>query len=167
MGFVKYMGLLDRFKRKGPPEKATAQEKVAAVKSAAGTANTGKEKSLQDLKKEEGKTATKASVVKKSKENTGNAYKVLIRPVITEKSAVLADQGKYVFEVPGTTNKVEVAKAVKLVYGVHPVKVNMIKLPTKKIVMRYRRYMQGNTSPKFKAIVTLKKGEKIGLFDGV
>ena len=160
------MGWLDRFKRKGPPQKATTEEKVAAVKSAAADAvGTGKEKSLQELKKEEGKVDSKAKVVRKMKEDTGNAYKVLLRPIVTEKSAILADQGKYVFEVPGSTNKVEVAKAVRIVYGVHPTKVNMIKLPGKKVMMRYQRYTQGQTSPKFKAIVTLKKGEKIGLFD--
>lgn len=150
------MGFLDRFRKKGPPSRPTAREKV--------------EKSLQDLKKEEGGTEDKAKLSlgqAKIKENTGHAYRVLLRPVITEKSAVLADMGKYVFEVAPEANKIEVAQAVKLVYGVHPVKVNMIKLSGQKVLTRSRGFKQGRTSDKSKAIVTLKKGEKIPLFEGV
>ncbi len=151
------MGFFDRFKKQGPPAKQTSSEKTKAG-----------DKSLQEMKKVEGRADKKPEAIKKlAKENTGNAYKVLLRPVITEKSAILAEAGKYVFEVPGSTNKVEVARAVKAVYGVTPVKVNMIKLPGQAVVLRYKRFVRGQTKNQYKAIVTLKKGQKIPLFEGV
>ena len=44
---------------------------------------------------------------------------VLIRPVITEQSvAAMEDEGKYTFEVPKQTNKIEVRQAVENLFGV-------------------------------------------------
>lgn len=151
------MGLFDRFVKKGAPAKTAPEEKMKAA-----------EKTLQDLKKEEGKADAKQTkvVARPAKEDTGSAYRILVRPVITEKSAILADQGQFVFEVYPMANKIEVAKAVKMVYGVHPVRVNFVKLPAKSVNQRFSA-QGGKQKIRRKAIVTLKKGERIPLFEGV
>lgn len=148
------MGILDKLKKDDTKTGATGKKATG-------------EKSLAQVRKEEGKAETAKPVAeRKLKDSTGNAYKVLLRAVITEKSALLADKGQYVFEVAASANKVEISKAVKNVYGVTPVRINMIKLPGKFMSIRGKN-TYGQRKDKFKAIITLKKGEKIPLFDGV
>ncbi len=50
--------------------------------------------------------------------------RVLQKPIITEKSAGLSEDGRYVFQVNLSTNKVEVKQAFKELYGIEPEKVN-------------------------------------------
>lgn len=95
----------------------------------------------------------------------GGALKhVLVKPRISEKSARLAEAGKYVFNVLRKTNKVQVKKAIEAAYKVKVTKVNIINNEGK-----HRVY--GRTSGKMsdfkKAIVTLKKGDKIVTADAV
>lgn len=88
---------------------------------------------------------------------------VILRPVITEKSMkLMADENKYTFEVAPTTNKVEVAKAVENLFGVHVNKVNIANTKDKK--KRVGRYT-GVVSGYKKAIVTLAEGDSIDLFN--
>ena len=61
-------------------------------------------------------------------------------------------------------NKIEIKKAIQAVYGVMPLKVNISNLSGKKI--RLGR-VQGVTKNKKKAIVTLKAGDKIQVYEGV
>jgi large subunit ribosomal protein L23 len=84
--------------------------------------------------------------------------KILIRPIITEKTTLLQKEGKYVFEVSEKANKIEIKKAIEKIYKVKPVKVNIINVKEKP--MR-RRGIPGRKKGFKKAIVTLKKGEKI------
>jgi large subunit ribosomal protein L23 len=88
----------------------------------------------------------------------------LKRPIITEKVTDLNQLNKYVFEVPVKTSKSEVAKAITNVYGVKPVKVNVINVGGKR-VRRGRRF--GKTRNWRKAIVTLAAGESIEVYEGV
>jgi len=90
---------------------------------------------------------------------------IILRPMITEKSAHLHSLSQYVFEVALRANKVEIAKAIKAMYGVNPIKVN-ISITVGKTVQRNGR-VRGNTSAYKKAIVTLKKGESIKIYEGV
>lgn len=84
---------------------------------------------------------------------------IIKRPRITEKSGLQAENaGVYTFEVTAMANKKNVAKAVKDLYKVNPVKVNIINLPAKKI---FSRGKMGRKSGVKKAVVYLKKGEKI------
>lgn len=160
------MGILDRLKN-ADPAKAPARTAGKASVGAAKSTGEKSEKSLADVRKQEGKAdLNKPLAERKLKDSTGDAYKILLRAVITEKSAFLADKGQYVFEVSSRANKVEVSKAVKNVYGVTPVRINMIKLPGKVMQIKAKN-TEGRRKDKFKAIVTLKKGEKIPLFDGV
>jgi len=84
--------------------------------------------------------------------------RVLIRPLITEKATNLSAIGKYLFEVAPKANKTDIKKAIKFLYKVNPIKVNIIKVRGKKV--RYGK-ARGKTKNWKKAIVTLKKGEKI------
>ena len=85
-------------------------------------------------------------------------HDVLIRPVITEKSTMLMEEGKYTFRVPLTANKVQIRQAVEKIFNVKVEKVATIK--------RMGR-TQGKRSDYKKAIVTLKAGESIEFFEGV
>ncbi len=92
-----------------------------------------------------------------------NLNDVIIRPVISEKSTELFEQNKYVFRVAFDANKQMVKQAVKELFGVKPEKINIIRVRGKK---RRLRYKTGNTSAWKKAIVTLKDGDSIEIFDG-
>ena len=85
-------------------------------------------------------------------------------PRVSEKAAMLAAEGTYVFNVPLLTNKIEVRKAVEKYYKVHVVRVNMLRGEGKRVS---RGRISGQRSDWKKALVTLKKGEKIELHKGV
>ena len=107
------------------------------------------------------KSSSSKSVENKEKKESLSVIKsaVLVRPYIKEKSAILADEkGTYVFEVAPRSNKIEIAKAVASIYGVTPVRVNIINLPSVRVFVRGKNGVKTGTR---KALVTLKKGEKI------
>ena len=91
-------------------------------------------------------------------------YEVLRRPLITEKNTMLQAQGKYVFEMAEEANKQQVKEAVEKVFKVKVMAVNVMTVPGK--MKRVGRRMVLTPSHK-KAIVTLKSGDKIELFEGV
>ena len=90
-----------------------------------------------------------------------SAYEVIIRPIVTERSFDLMEQGKYTFEVARKAPKEEIAAAVEKIFGVHVVKVNTmwVKPKTKRV-----RYQAGKTRTWKKAVVTLAAGEQIEVF---
>lgn len=90
-----------------------------------------------------------------------SAYEVIIRPVVTERSFDLMEQGKYTFEVARKAPKEEIAAAVERLFGVHVVKVNTmwVKPKNKRV-----RYQYGKTRTWKKAVVTLAPGEQIEVF---
>jgi large subunit ribosomal protein L23 len=86
---------------------------------------------------------------------------VIIRPRITEKSGIASESmGVYTFEVRRTATKPMIAGSVKALYKVTPRKVRIVNLPAKKVLVRGRR---GVTTATKKALVYLKKGDKIEL----
>ena len=89
-------------------------------------------------------------------------YEVIIRPIVTERSFDLMEQGKYTFEVAKTAGKEEIAEAVEKLFGVHVVKVNTMQVKGKHKRVRYQT--MGMTRSWKKAIVTLKAGETIEIF---
>uniref|UniRef100_A0A7C2P5F7 Large ribosomal subunit protein uL23 n=1 Tax=candidate division WOR-3 bacterium TaxID=2052148 RepID=A0A7C2P5F7_UNCW3 len=89
---------------------------------------------------------------------------IIIRPIITEKSALLREQGQFVFEVAPDSNKIEIKKAIEELFKVHVEKVRVINVKPKP---RRVRLAPGYTKAWKKAIVTLKKGESIPFFEGV
>ncbi len=93
-----------------------------------------------------------------------HVYQVLRRPLITEKNAQLQVQGKYVFEVADEANKNQIKQAVEKSFKVDVTAVNIITVHGKQ---RRIGRQQVLTPPWKKAIVTLKPGDKIELFEGV
>jgi large subunit ribosomal protein L23 len=89
---------------------------------------------------------------------------VALVPRISEKAIALAETGRYVFEVPTSANKVEVAKTVASTFNVQVVAVNMLITKGKPVSRRYGKHAGNRTNLK-KAIVTLKAGQTISLFD--
>ena len=92
-----------------------------------------------------------------------NLRDVLIRPVITEKSAAMMEDGKYTVRVPLTSNKVQIRQAVEQIFNVKVEKVATIRVEGKR--KRMGRTI-GKRSDYKKAIVTLKAGETISFFEG-
>lgn len=96
-----------------------------------------------------------------------SSYQTLIRPVVSEKSTVLGEQGKYVFEVASAANKVQIRRAVEEVFASKKVSVeavNIVRVPGK--MKRLGRHVGMSRAWK-KAIVTLKAGQRLDLFEGV
>ncbi len=89
--------------------------------------------------------------------------RVLRRPIVTEKSTLLSEQGRYVFEVDSGASKHDIAKAVEWAFDVKVVKVNTLTVPGK--VKRYGRRPSKRPDWK-KAIVSLQAGDTIQLFEG-
>lgn len=85
---------------------------------------------------------------------------VLVRPHVTEKAALLAEKNTYVFEVAPHSNKITIAKAVAALYGVKPIRVNIINLPRTRALIRGKMGVKGGVR---KALVTLGKSDKIEL----
>lgn len=85
---------------------------------------------------------------------------VLLRPRITEKGALGADKGVYVFEVARDADKKSIKASVKAAYGVTPIRVSVATIPAKRVFIRGKK---GVKSGGKKAYVYLKKGDKIEL----
>jgi len=93
-----------------------------------------------------------------------HVFDVLRKPLITEKGTALQSEGKYLFEVAYGANKAQVKEAVEKAF-----KVTVISVNTAIIKGQVRRSGRGfSVEPSVKkAIVTLKAGDKIELFEGV
>ena len=96
-------------------------------------------------------------------------HQILIRPLITEKmSNLTADQNKYGFLVIPKANKIEIAKAVENKFNVHVTDIRTVNHPGKtKTQFRKSGRFTGKTAKYKKAIVTLREGETIDLFEEV
>jgi large subunit ribosomal protein L23 len=94
-----------------------------------------------------------------------DAHQILIRPLLTEKMTELKDkQNKICFLVSPQSNKIEIKQAAEEVLKVKIDSVNIINTKGKR--KRLGRY-EGKRSDLKKAILTIKKGEKLELFEGV
>lgn len=91
-------------------------------------------------------------------------YEVIRRPVITEKSNRLSSQlNQYVFEVALNANKIQIREAVEVLFDVEVIKVNTMIMPAKRGTRGRKSYIRSQAWKK--AIVTLKEGQQIKLFD--
>ena len=93
-----------------------------------------------------------------------NPHDVLIKPVLSEKSYSLLADNKYTFVVNPDANKIEIKHAVQTLFNVTVLDVNTMNVKGK--TKRQGKYV-GKTSDKKKAIVTLKDGDKIEVFESV
>ena len=90
--------------------------------------------------------------------------RTIVKPIITEKATALAEKNKYTFRVSDKVKPVLVKKAIEAIYKVKVIKVNCLKVKSR---LRRRGRIQGKSAGFKKAVVTLKKGDKIELFEGV
>ncbi len=89
------------------------------------------------------------------------ARDILIRPLLSERSTELMEEGKFVFVVDKRANKIQIAQAVKEIFNVTVLDVNTINVKGK---TKRRGRMVGKTASYKKAIVKLKAGETIEFF---
>lgn len=89
---------------------------------------------------------------------------VIIKPVVSEKSYGLIDEGVYTFTVHPSASKPEIRDAVEAIFGVRVTKVNTLNRKGKR--KRNRRSFTFGSRPDTKrALVTLAEGDSIELFD--
>lgn len=157
------MSIFSKFK-KSVDQKAPTK---SPIKDKSKNDTKDEELSLSELQEKDSKKAAKPGkkkTVKKSASDTGLAHKWLVKPIITEKATYLNSQNKYVLEIDKKANKIEIKKALKKLYDVDVIKVNIINRPGKKV--RYGK-VSGKTKSRKRAIVTLKQGQAIDLYEGV
>ncbi|MFC1682659.1 50S ribosomal protein L23 [Candidatus Zixiibacteriota bacterium] len=93
------------------------------------------------------------------------AREIIVRPMITEKGTLLKSVGnQYLFHVDRRANKIEIKNAIQEIFNVQVASVRTIRMPGKK--KRMGRF-EGKRPDWKKAVVTLKEGESIELFEGV
>ena len=92
------------------------------------------------------------------------ARNIIIRPLVTEMTTELMEEGKYVFVVAKEANKIEIAKAVSTIFNVKVESVNTVNVLGK--VKRMGRNL-GKRSDYKKAIVKLAEGQTIEFFEGM
>ena len=93
-----------------------------------------------------------------------DAMSVLIRPVVSEKTYGLMDKNVYVFVVENKATKIDVRNAVEQAFTVRVTKVNTLNRKGKAIRNR-RNGVLGHRSNTKRAIVTLRAGDTINLFE--
>lgn len=104
-------------------------------------------------------TKTKAVASKKAEGGVAfDSVSVIRNPRITEKAAYASDKNVYTFDVTPRASKIEIVKAIKSIYKVTPIKVNVVAIPTKRVVRKNSLGVKGGGK---KAYVFLKKGDKI------
>ena len=94
---------------------------------------------------------------------------IIIAPVLSEKTNLFREeaQKKYVFRVDPRVNKIQIMNAVHKLFDVNPEKCHVMNVKGKPRSARTRSgFQQGYTSTWKKAIVTLREGEKIDIFEG-
>ena len=123
-------------------------------------------KTMKDLyaDKEEKKASGAKTNIKRRPGGKALSARTLVKPLVTEKAANLSEKGKYAFIVNINSNKIEVAKAVSDIYGVKVEAVNIIKMKGKAVS---RGRIKGSRNDFKKAIVSLKKGQTIQIYEGV
>jgi len=149
------MGLFDRFKKTEKVEKKV--EKKSAPKKA--------EIKVAKEKKPAAKAAktVKAETPKVPKKEFSDAWKIIAKPMVTEKSTALNAINHYTFRVTPEATKNEIKKAVQDLYGVKVERVRIINLPGK---VRRLGQNQGFRSGFKKAVVVVAAGQSIEIIAG-
>jgi len=90
---------------------------------------------------------------------------VILAPVVSEKSYALLDEGAYTFKVHSDANKIEIRTAVESIFDVRVTKVTTLNRKGKRKRNR-RTFTYGSRPDSKRAIVTLRQGDRIDLFEG-
>lgn len=129
---------------------------------------------VKDVKKEKINKTTKKETERKTEKKTTSSdilslnynkdiTSVLRHPRVTEKATLQSEKGVYVFDVSSRATKKDVAEAVEALYKVTPRKINISKVPSKRIRMRKQQNKYGVKSGGKKAYVYVKKGDVIDI----
>ncbi len=94
-------------------------------------------------------------------------YSIIVRPVVSEKSTALGEAGKYVFEVAPTANKIQIKAAVEAAFAARKIEVAQVNILQRRGKLRRLGRHVGMTRSWKKAIVTLRPGQRLDLFEGV
>ena len=89
---------------------------------------------------------------------------VILKPIVTEKTTGLLEENKYVFKVHMDANKIEIGQAIEKLFKVEVADVKTMRVYG---IVKHLGRNSGKTPDWKKAIVTLKEGNKIPLFEGV
>ncbi len=89
---------------------------------------------------------------------------VIVRPVLSEKSYELSTVGKYTFRVHADAHKTQIRQAVQELFDVHVLAVRTSSVKSKP---KQRGVTKGRTRQWKKAIVQVKVGESIPIFQGL
>ena len=92
------------------------------------------------------------------------AREIIIKPVVTEKSVDLMQENKYCCKVAKDANKIEIKNAIEEIFKVTVVNVNTVNVHGK---MKRMGRTQGMTASWKKAVVTLREGDSIEVFEGL
>ena len=140
------MGIFDRFKKNKPfPPQNNHQAAVSLDTSAPAQSVVAK-------------TGQATHVLGKTVQD------VVIKPLISEKAATLAGANQYVFIVRKDANRLQVRTAIKRMYNVSPISINILNVKGKEVRFGRRK---GTRSDWKKAIITLPKEETINVYEGV
>jgi large subunit ribosomal protein L23 len=93
-----------------------------------------------------------------------DAGQVIIRPVVSEKSYVLATAGMYTFRVHPDAHKTRIKQAIEELFDVAVVEVRTSSVPSKP---KRRGYTSGRTRAWKKAVVQVREGDTIPIFQGL
>ncbi|MFH0853625.1 MAG: 50S ribosomal protein L23 [bacterium] len=151
--------------KKAKDKKEEEKKKQFQSVPSAGRTSEGKKDELKDDKKatpDRDKPKPAKAKSGRKPEDLHESHRLLLRPIITEKTGMLGTQRQYVFEVHPRANKPTIYKAIETVYGIKPTRINIINVRG-----RHVRYGRTTGSTKFwrKAIVTLPEGKSIDLYE--
>lgn len=153
------MGLLSRWFKKIKDEQLErqAEKQTAAVTVSPAAAAEPPKTALASAPTESVASAS-------ARPATALAYRVVIRPLVTEKAAVSESRSRYTFVVARWATKPQVRAAIQELYGVAPERVNVVNIQGKRV--RFGR-VPGHRSDYKKAVVTLPAGQSITIHEGV
>ena len=93
---------------------------------------------------------------------------ILRKPLVTEKASELNEEGKYAFEVDKRANKVEIKKAIEVMYGVNVVSVNTMNYLGKSKSRQTKTGIVNGRKPSYKkAVVKVAEGDVIDFYSNI
>lgn len=153
------MGLLNNWLHKQKKEQLSKAGKKTAPVVAAQEKEEKKESKAHAHTEKKSESKAKVKLADHSL-----AFKILVKPLVTEKSAVAESKNKYSFIVIKSANKNQIKTAIEEVYGVKPSQVNVANIEGRRV--RFGRSM-GKRNDYKKAIVTLPEGKTLDIHSGV
>ena len=95
---------------------------------------------------------------------TDNIYKIILSPLVTEKSTKISENNQYVFKVTLDSNKKEIKNAIEKLFKVKVKNINTTRIKGKSKIFKGTR---GKRSDYKKAIISLNEGESLDYSGGI